>query len=161
METAVPDAVAKFAEVAEQFCSWAESHSIDRESESRRALELLSLLYAAALQLPEVEASSDLEPPGVNQEDWDRIYRRFGVLPVGYYSEIFDPLKVPAEEPVVGDLADDLADIYRDLKSGVQLKRAGSWQHAVQFWRENFHIHWGRHALSALAVLHAHANHAA
>jgi hypothetical protein len=142
-------------------CKWADTHTFDRASEGANGLKLLVGLYAAALNLPALDVVEELEPPGVNQEEWDRVYRRFGSLPVGYYSEIFDPLTVPPEEPVVGDLADDLADIYRDVRSGLQLYEAGAWPAATDFWLENFRIDWGRHALSALCVLHAHTNHAA
>jgi hypothetical protein len=82
------------------------------------------------------------------------VYRRFAALPVGKYSEIFDPSDVPAGEPVVGDVADDLADVYRDLIQGVRLEAAGRPRDALWQWLMNFHIHWGRHAVSALRALH-------
>jgi len=161
MTDAVPEAVARFASVAAEYCRWAETDPFDRDAEGGQAMKLLVALYGSALDLPAVDAAEEFEPPGVSQQEWDKVYRRFAALPVGYYSEIFNPLTVPPEEPVVGDAADDCADIYRDVKSGLQIFSAGAWPAAVEYWRENFRIHWGRHATSALNALHAHATHAA
>jgi hypothetical protein len=47
------------------------------------------------------------------------------MLPLNHYSTCFDPLIVPAEEPVVGSIPDDLADIWRDVKRGLALYEAG------------------------------------
>lgn len=52
-----------------------------------------------------------------------------------------------------GSLADDLTDIYCELKSGLELvRRAGGNQgtrKAVANWRTGYRQHWGRHLLDA------------
>ena len=53
------------------------------------------------------------------------VFTRAGNLPLNYYSEVFNPIPVPAEEPVVGDLADDIADIYGDIERGLKLLDVG------------------------------------
>jgi hypothetical protein len=82
------------------------------------------------------------------------VYERFGGLPFNYYSECFDPLIVPAaEEPVVADLADDLADIWRDVKGGLMLWHDDESDAAAWHWRFHFESHWGLHASSAMYAL--------
>jgi hypothetical protein len=93
------------------------------------------------------------EAPDLPTEEYDRIFRRFGALPFNYYSECFDPLILPAEEPVAADLADDLADIWRDVKGGLLLYDAGSPQSAAWHWSTHYSFHWGHHATSALYAL--------
>ena len=61
------------------------------------------------------------------------------------------------KEPVelVGSLADDLADIYADVKPGLDLVAAGgSTSSAAREWRFSFWSHWGTHAVEALRVVH-------
>jgi len=71
------------------------------------------------------------------------------------YWEIYDPYE--DEKPVCGSLADDFADIYRDLTAGIVLyQRASreSVQEAVWQWKFGFETHWGRHAVDSLRALH-------
>jgi hypothetical protein len=66
---------------------------------------------------------------------------------------MFDPYE--GEMPVVASLADDIADIYRDLKKGFALLDAGgSRDRAVWEWRHGFEHHWGRHAAHALYAVY-------
>jgi len=39
-----------------------------------------------------------------------------------YYNEVFDPTE--DSEVIEGSLADDIADIYRELEEGIDLKEA-------------------------------------
>jgi len=68
---------------------------------------------------------------------------------------MFDPCDFLETSPVVGDLVDDLADIYRDLVGGVELWKMGRYADAIWAWKFNFQIHWGEHALGALRAIHA------
>lgn len=143
-----------FADLAREYCTWAETAPpASPAQEAATARRLLSRLYACVLDLPVVEAGA-LDAPGVSLEAWKSVFKRFGALPVNYYSECFNPTAVPPEAPCVGDVADDLADIWRDLKGGLWLFDQGHVDAAVYEWNESFEIHWGRHAASALFVLH-------
>lgn len=75
-------------------------------------------------------------------------------MPFQYYSEFFRPIAEPPEEPVTGDLADDLMDIYIDLKNGLRYYDVGRISDAVFEWAFSFGVHWDRHATGALRVLH-------
>lgn len=109
-------------------------------------------LYTQAHLLPDVD--EDGEAAEISDDEWTKVFKRFRALPFNYYGEVFNPLIVPAEEPVVADLADDLADIWRDLKPGLQLFEAGHHSAAAWHWRFLFKIHWGHHAIGALYALH-------
>jgi hypothetical protein len=145
-----------FHKAANAFCDWAENGSIGAEAaHARRALCLLVDLYAAALTLPESPpCGSEVEALHVAQDDWQRLYARFGSLPFGYYGVVYDPHTVPPDQPLVGDLADDLADIYRDIKNGLMLWTAGHQVQAVWHWRHHFGFHWGRRGVDAIRALH-------
>jgi hypothetical protein len=143
--------VAAFVAAAEEYCAWAEGEPRESVAEARLARRLVAELFRRAIELPHVE--SEIEAPEIPYEEWRRIYDRFGSLPVDMYSECFNPLVVPPEEPVVTHLADDLADLWRDLKGGLLLLRSGHVDAAVGQWRLQFTIHWGHHAAAALYAL--------
>ena len=106
---------------------------------------------AAAIELP--RAGSDAEAPDIWQDDYRAIFQRFGSLPFNYSTECFDPIAVPAEEPVTADLADDLADIWRDVKAGLILYDQGERSAAGWQWVIQFSAHWGHHATAALYAI--------
>lgn len=56
---------------------------------------------------------------------------------------------------MVSAISDDLGDIWRDLREGVDLYRLGYISAAAWHWRFHFLLHWGRHAVSAISALHA------
>jgi hypothetical protein len=81
-------------------------------------------------------------------------YSQVSNLPLTYYSEVFNSNVVPPEDPVIGDLADDIADIYRDLRRGLNLLDAGHTEQAVWEWVFHLKHHWGEHATSAIRALY-------
>jgi hypothetical protein len=141
-----------FSTVAEAFCVWAEGPAGDELWEALTARRLLARAYVAALDLPPSGPESEAEGPGALSRE--AIYRRFGALPFNYYSEA-DPLIVPASDTMTGDLADDLADVWSELKVGLLLHQAGKTHEAAHEWRWRFDAHWGQHAVSALHALHS------
>jgi hypothetical protein len=144
----------RFAHAARAFIAWAESAgAADPNAESVFARRSVAALIAAAIELP--GGTPDTEAPGLPDEEYQRIYKRFGALPFNYYSECFNPLVVPPEEPVVADLADDLADIWRDVKGGLLLYESGSPEAAAWHWSNHYTFHWGHHATAALYALQA------
>ena len=118
-------------------------------------MPLLVELYASGLALPQSPASGeDVEADEVSDAVWKAIYGRLGSLPFNCYGVVLEPHAVPPGEAVVGDVADDLADIYRDIKNGLSLWDHGYEVEAVWHWRFHFGFHWGRHAADAIRVLH-------
>lgn len=140
-----------FAEVAEEYCNWAEGPAGDAIDEARQARRLLIELLRCAIDL--TCPFSEVESRSLSNDAYERVYARFGTLPFNYYSECFNPLPVPAEEPGVADLADDLADIWRDVKVGLILWHELRVASAAWYWRFTFETHWGHHASAALYAL--------
>ena len=145
-----------FIASVEHFLGWARSEPGEPEAEARLVFRLLADLCREVLLIPDAAPSEDkVEIPRADDHEWRRIYERAAALPVQYYSVVFDPLEVPPSEAVVGDLADDLADIYRDLDYGHKLYEAGEHAEAAWQWRFSFN-HWGRHAMEGMRAIHAH-----
>jgi Domain of unknown function (DUF5063) len=63
------------------------------------------------------------------------------------------PTPTVRKRMIHGSLADDLADIYRDLKKGLILSEKTSAEDALWNWRLHFDFHWGNHAMSALKAI--------
>lgn len=145
-----------FATVAIQYCDWAEAESQSPVADILFSLQALPQLIHLATQLPDV--FDPLEAANIPDETYRSVYKRFQVLPVQHYSQCFDPLQTPPEPPVTADIADDLSDVWRDLKRGIILYKAGHVDAAVWEWRFHFIMHWGHHATGALYALHAWAS---
>jgi hypothetical protein len=54
----------------------------------------------------------------------------------------------------VGELADDLVAIYRDVALGLDLHERGRVDDALWEWGFGFQARWGQHASSAIRALH-------
>src|SRR5688500_10241095 len=86
---------------------------------------------------------------------WHAVYRTLTArVAFTHYAEVFNPLPVPPEQPIVGDLADDIADIFGDVDRGLWFFEAGRPAEAVWEWGFHFVHHWGEHATSAIRALH-------
>jgi len=70
------DPIARFAEIAERYCAWAEGPPASAEEESRTALTLLTEIVRSALDLPHTDPEG-LDPPRPAHEDWKRMHRRY------------------------------------------------------------------------------------
>ena len=120
--------VTAFVLAAKEYCSVLEADCDDAELWVERVLQTLSILYACATNMPEVdtEDAPDVDDDSVQQsiDDWNEMRAALGGI-LGdqrYYREIFDPSEPvnSKEDPVVADIADDLADIYRDIKTRIK-----------------------------------------
>ena len=148
----IEPAVETFAEIAQRYCSWAESPFGESRDEMLTARRLLAELHRAAIDLPDMGPGEDTED-AVSADGWAAVRGRFLRLPVDGYWDVFNPLE--EEAPVFNSLADDLSDIYRDLKEGLLLYARGQVVEAVWEWRFNFEIHWGAHLTGAQRAVHA------
>lgn len=172
-------ALSAFADLATEYCDLVETYDQGTPATLRlRMLDLIPRLYAAGLTLPSTDVLyaedapdselDDDEAVGPKQPDPDRLApgpRRalydglsefFG--DVNHYREIFDPWE-PAEgdSEVRGSLADDLADIYLDLKCGLLKWNREQTGPALWQWRFGLENHWGEHATGAIRALHCRA----
>lgn len=143
----------QMVEVAQRYCELIEQAT---ESPSHvtwldDVAALLPRINAAVAALDadlrtEMSVSPDLES---RFELFSRLYSLLGELD-SYWLE-FDILGDDACKS--GSLADDLTDIYCELKSGLDLVQVGAddvgERRAVASWRDSYRNHWGRHLLDA------------
>ena len=150
------DSIARFADEAAAFERWLLSGT-DREADAaRECLIRLLELYRAGIALPPEGSDElvELDDIRVGDEEWDAALKASARLPLDYYAEVYDPTVIPGEAPVVGSLLDDLADIYRDVVTGLRAYHRGDRAGAVWAWSFFLHAHWGAHATGAMRALH-------
>ena len=141
--------VKEFYEQADEYCRFISENVITADNVPY-VMELLMKLYISAMNLPETEpetiaaSSSDIS---------ECVTIRFTEQILTTYWEIFDPYA--DEDPVCGDLIDDLSDIAADLRDGMKEYEAGRFGNAIFEWKFGLNNHWGQHIVDALRALHA------
>jgi hypothetical protein len=167
-----PDIVKEFAQIVESYCALVDGHVKSNQDEFLRAVHWsLSKLYVGALALPTLEPADaeearqpvteleTKETPAltVTHDEWAALFASLTTFigERGWYAEVYEPYASPAKEDLVTThLADDLTDIYRDLRDGLTEWRRGQLDAAIWNWRLSFTAHWGSHAIDALRALH-------
>ncbi|WP_278261699.1 DUF5063 domain-containing protein [Nocardia sp. AG03] len=154
-----PPEVVSFASSAREFCATIEAiDDTPAGIELPRALvPLLATLIATASRLPRVEPTEATVPTTIDHDAWYACFTRCATAlgPHDIYWTNRD-LTDPATQLTAGSVADDLADIWRDLRTGLTALDTGSpWQDVVFDWRLSYLGHWGNHATDALRALHS------
>jgi hypothetical protein len=148
--------VDQFADVARRYCAWIEDDG-DGLIDVIQARRLLAELQLTALGLPDLDGGDHQKihkPAPILRE---RVLRRASTVPFQRYWNMFDPLKED-QQPVCGDLSDDLADIWLDLWEGLYLFDASHRLEANFHWRVLYDSHWGQHLLDAQRAIYAFLN---
>lgn len=154
-------AVLEFKQVALDYCSLVESQLEYLLPEFVILCQaLLSKLYSKALVLPEfMPTDPSIAESTISHDEWAKIFNalraKFGKH--DSYWLVFNPYFPGKDDPVQGSLADDIADIYRDLKVGLNCWGSDSKskvEDSVWHWKFNFEQHWGRHLGEALRALY-------
>lgn len=155
----------RFAESAEDFCGRVESLAAPPQAERIAYLrKSLATLVAEALGLPEIEPSDQQFGLSIPHDEWQTRFAAINAA-LGSQGAYWTTLSAVADaepEAVNLPLADDLADIWRDLTPGLRALGAGAWpdpdadERAIYWeWQFSFHAHWGAHAVEALRALQA------
>lgn len=153
-------------DAARGFCHIIETASnYNRDAFLEDVVRALSSVIAAGAALPPIElaedaSGQDYQLPEVPDDVWHERFRAIGRVIADW--DIYwtvDPLSIDeGADPHVtaGDINDDLADIWRDLKEGLMaLDQGGPEADILWQWRWGYYNHWGEHATQGLAVLHA------
>lgn len=150
----ISSSVAGFIAAAREFCSFAED---ERDVVATDLWKVRDLLLRLIFHIPAVEnAAHAVEHDGVDPEDamYAKVTKRFSQFSFDYYRAVFDPHDLNAiDEPVMGMLSDDLADIYRDLAEGLDNANRGYMDEACFDWSFSYRAHWARHAVNALTTI--------
>jgi hypothetical protein len=153
--------VVEFVAVANEYCKYAE-HAPEIKGEELLTIlqRLLPLLYLKAAFLPDLTpVFDDGNEKFVAEQDWVKIHdgfkNQFGTA--NDYLEVFDERINDSEGPVVSSLAENMADIYQDLKDFLLLYQTGTHEvmnDAVWECRMNFGNYWGQKLVNALRAVH-------
>lgn len=152
----------RFAMIAREFCSIIDSAPGKTRSDFLVEIyEILPKLIAGAIGLPalslEDSDESDNAGLGIRAElSQERLHKAL-TQKLGDWSTyrlVFDPTK--DADAIYGSLADDLADIYRELKEGLSSlgNEGGDFREITWHWRFSYYSHWGWHAVHALTATH-------
>jgi len=135
------------AQVARNYCELIENSSSNSDEWIAKVAVLLPRLHAAVSSLGKNETSEE----HVLVVDLDARFELFTHLREllgtkdGYWME-YDVAE--DGQSMSGSLADDLTDIYCELKHGLGVLDGEPYT-AVEQWRRGFHVHWGQHLVDA------------
>jgi len=153
--------IVEFVAVANEYCKYAEHAAELKGEELLKILQrLLPLLYLKASFLPEMNpVFEDGNEKFVTEQDWYKIHdafkTKFGTA--DDYLEVFDERADEADGPVVSSLAENMADIYQDMKDFLLLYQTGTMEvmnDALWECRMNFENYWGQKLVNALRAIH-------
>jgi hypothetical protein len=152
-------AVTAFVEAARRYCALIDVRpTLTRRELVSRVHAVLAELYSRGLELPEVEPQkTSATTSALTQDEWWALFSGLRDQLRDYDSYwVSEPEREVPTGPGPSSLADDLADIYRDLKTGFTLWEAKPARvaDAVWEWRFGCSTHWGRHAVDALGRIH-------
>ena len=149
------DSTDQFAHEVGAYGDWLMEGSDEGEDAAHAALVHLSRLLAAALALPALDFETpEIDAADVSDDEWQHAHDAARRLPLDLYKDVYDPKPDGVEAPVVSSLADDLADIYRDVVRGLRAYEVKDVEAAIWEWRFHLAHHWGAHATAAIRVLH-------
>lgn len=152
--------VIEFIAVANEYCRYLEEASAaDGKSLLLVMQKLLPLMYMKALNLPDIDSKLDEETEKfVREEDWqilkDTLIQKFGAA--NDYMDINQD-RQSTEELIYGDLAENLADIYQDIKDSLMVYRLGTnelMNDALWECRETFRLYWGQTLVNTIRAVH-------
>lgn len=143
----------EFARVARAYCEFIESFDAAEERDSTQFLSglsrLLPRLHLAAESVSDAEFTDDLLAeidPERRFALFSRLRQALGELD-SYWTE-FDVGRDLQERS--GSLADDLADIYWELKVGLErLEQEQRPLSILRCWGAGYRLHWGQHLVDA------------
>jgi hypothetical protein len=141
--------------IARRYCTVIESLDDDNRAPLAQLNEILPRLHAAMTAVMPLQEDASYDPNvdlDKRFELFSRLRRLLGDLD-GYWME-YDV--TPDRQEMSGSLADDLTDIYCELKNGLKrLDGAEDTGPTLGHWRTSFCRHWGQHVVDAERHLYA------
>ena len=153
--------VIEFTAVANELCAFAETAA---QYEGLKILQyyqrLLPLLYSKTLALPAFESVLDDEQEKfVTESDWQNVHDSL-IVKLGEandYMEVFDEQIEFSETALTSSMAENIADIYQDLKDYLLAYSIGTIEimnEALWSCMESFKIYWGQKLVNLLRAIH-------
>lgn len=154
--------ITEFITITSEYCTFLENvHRFSKKDVLLKAQRILPLLYIKTLLIPPVESLMEEQNESfVTEELWfgihDAIKKKLGYH--DEYPEVFDPLTKEQEFNSIASIADNLTDIYQDIKNFVVQYNMGTEEimnDALWECKLNFEEHWGQKLTNALRAMHA------
>lgn len=146
--------------IANEYCLFIEEVAkYDRQYIFHYLQKILPLLYLKASLLPEISVSNpDANERFVTQENWQDIYNNLHNL-IGKNDAFYHLVSESNNdnEIIKGSIAENLSDIYQDLKDFLLLYQKNSLaarENAVASCKNLYENNWGLKLLLVLQVLH-------
>ncbi|MFO7827811.1 MAG: DUF5063 domain-containing protein [Bacteroidales bacterium] len=154
--------ITEFVAVSAEYCKFVENTTrFSKRDFLNKSRKLLPLIYLKVSLLPRFESVFDDENEKfVSENEWEFIHESIRKK-LGYhdeYREVFDPLTHEQVEQSTASIADNLADLYQDLKNFVSLYGIGTEEimnDALWECQINFEEFWGQKLVNALKAIHA------
>jgi hypothetical protein len=150
-----------FEEAARRFCIFIETEQSDNLKEFLLSAQRhLLILYTVGFNIPDISVEGDIDfdtdiPNGEKKNILKFISDR---VPFSYYWAVLNPVDInDTVETGVGDLIDDLGDMYNDIKRGLTLldkEELSAKESAVWRFKFDYDNHWGEHCIEALYAIH-------
>jgi hypothetical protein len=153
--------VIEFVTVAREVCQFLESvEKYPKQQFVDVSLKVLPLLYLKAVSLPHSELElEDATDRFVSEMDYTQV--KMGIEDKmgahNDYLEVFTPDFDRSEAALTATIAEDLADIYQDLKDFLGNYRTGATEimnDALVELVNHFEMFWGQKAVNCLRALH-------
>jgi hypothetical protein len=149
-----------FLLTAREYCSFIELTDKTGNEFLKQLQNLLLKLYQQARAIPwtTVTHREDAEVEFLNTK-YEHIFKQMAdkIGDDRFYWTVFDPTDDKDTEAVCGDLADDIGDIYRDIKRSLltfDRETLASKERAIWDLKFLFEKHWGQHSIDALRTIH-------
>lgn len=147
-----------FYNSANLFCSTIEENSNLNDIEYLKVIQLKLLeLYRNALYIPKIELLTDREyDDKLDKEEFEKTMSNISKKLGGnrYYWMTLNPTKIENEsQTILGDLLDDISDIYKDLKYSLMiynLNKLDCKEIAIFDFKFDFEKHCNNHCVNAL-----------
>ncbi|MBN1107372.1 MAG: DUF5063 domain-containing protein [Bacteroidales bacterium] len=154
--------VVELVAVANEYCKYAENASDIGGLEMLKIMQrLLPLLYLKASLLPALEPFfTDGNEKFVTENDWNNVHNilRLKLGNANDFTKEFSDTLDDTALPVPVTIAENMADIYQDLKDFLLLYQTGTTEvmnDAVWECRLNFETIWGKKLINTLSAIHA------
>jgi hypothetical protein len=151
----------EFVRVAAEFCAFMErAQEMEREEFVDKVLKILPLLYLKAALLPRFEQMGfDALETYVTEEGYEVVRRTVENIMADKdaYLEVFVPDMAFSDQPIQKSIAEDLADIYQDIRDFIFVFQLGlneTMNDALQQCQENFETIWGQKLVNTMRALH-------
>jgi hypothetical protein len=153
--TTLTETLSEMVGVAKDFCGLIEHNGEHSGAWLESLFGLMPRLHSAVTALSAYNTGEEVPLPRVDLDQRFELYSRLRKLLGARDSYWLEFDAEPGEVHMSGSLADDLTDIYFDLRHGLDMMDEAWPQRAAQIWQATYRVHWGQHLVDAERHLYA------